>query len=56
MEKPIFEAPGGMYTELGEILIPDISMADAACLGKWGGCGNGPKEIIREGRKCFITS
>ena len=38
MEKTIFEALGGSYTEVGEVLIPDLelSSADAACLGKYG--------------------
>ena len=38
MEKSIFEALGGTYTEVGEVLIPDLELrsVDAACLGKYG--------------------
>lgn len=38
MEKTIFKALGGTYTEVGEVLIPDLELrsADAACLGKYG--------------------
>ena len=34
MEKSIFEALGGTYTEVGEVLIPDLELSsvDAACL------------------------
>ena len=38
MEKSIFEALGGSYTEVEEVLIPKLELrsADAACLGKYG--------------------
>ena len=38
MEKSIYKALGGTYTEVDDVLIPDLELspADAACLGKYG--------------------
>lgn len=49
MEKTIFEALGGTYTEVGEVLIPDLELsgADAASLGKW---GRMQKQYLKEHR------
>ena len=36
--KTIYEEMGGTYTEVGDVLLPDLELSttDAACLGKWG--------------------
>ena len=55
MEKSIFEALGGTYTEVGEVLIPDLelSSADAACLGKYGRIR---KRYLKEHRPVLYTN
>ena len=55
MEKSIFEALGGTYTEVGEVLIPDLELrsADAACLGKY---GRMRKQYLKEHRPVLYTS
>ena len=55
MEKSIFEALGGTYTEVNEIRIPDLelSTADAACLGKW---GRMRKRYLKEHRPVLYTN
>ena len=51
MEKTIFKALGGTYTEVGEVLIPDLELrsANAACLGKYGRIR---KEYLCENKRC----
>ena len=55
MEKTIFEALGGTYTEVGEVLIPDLELsgADAASLGKW---GRMRKRYLKEHRPVLYTN
>ncbi len=55
MEKSIFEALGGTYTEVGEVLIPDLELrsADAACLGKY---GRMRKRYLKEHRPILYTN
>ena len=55
MEKSIFEALGGTYTEVGEVLIPDLELrsADAACLGKY---GRMRKQYLKEHRPVLYTN
>ena len=55
MEKSIFEALGGTYTEVGEVLIPDLELrsADAASLGKYG-CMR--KRYLKEHRPVLYTN
>ena len=55
MEKSIFEALGGTYTEVGEVLIPDLELrsADAACLGKYGWMR---KQYLKEHRPGLYTN
>ena len=55
MGKSIFEALGGTYTEVGEVLIPDLELrsADAACLGKY---GRMRKQYLKEHRPVLYTN
>ncbi len=55
MGKSIFEALGGTYTEVGEVLIPDLELrsADAACLGKYGRMW---KQYLKEHRPVLYTN
>lgn len=55
MEKSIFEALGGTYTEVGEVLIPDLELrsADAVCLGKY---GRMRKRYLKEHRPVLYTN
>lgn len=55
MEKSIFEARGGTYTEVGEVLFPDLELsgADAASLGKW---GRMRKRYLKEHRPVLYTN
>ena len=54
MEKSIFEALGGTYTEAGEVLIPNLELrsADAVCLGKY---GRMLKQYLKEHRPVLYT-
>ncbi len=55
MEKSIFEALGGSYTEVGEVLIPDLKLnsTDTACLGKY---GRMRKHYLKEHRRALYTN
>ena len=55
MEKSIFEALGGTYTETGEVLVPNLELSgtDAACLGKW---GRMRKRYLKEHRPILYTN
>ena len=55
MEKTIFEALGGSYTEVDDVLIPDLglSRADSAWLGKW---GRMRKRYLKEHRPVLYTN
>ena len=53
--KSIFEEMGGTYTEVGDVLLPDLELSatDAACLGKW---GRMRKQYLKEHRPVFYTN
>ena len=55
MGKTIFEEFGGTYTNVGEVLIPDLelSMKDSACFGKW---GRMRKRCLKEHRPVLYTN
>ena len=53
--KSIFEEMGGSYTEVGDILLPDLELSatDAACLGKY---GRMRKRYLKEHRPVLYTN
>ena len=53
--KSIFEETGGTYTEVGDVLLPDLepSTTDAACLGRW---GRMRKRYLKEHRPVLYTN
>ena len=53
--KTIFEEMGGSYTEVGDVLLPDLELSttDAACLGKW---GRMRKRCLKEHRPVLYTN
>ena len=55
MKESIFEEFGGTYTEVGEVLIPDLElrMKDSTCLGKW---GRMRKRCLKEHRPALFSS
>ena len=55
MEKSIFEDLGGSYTEVGEILIPDLKQnsTDTVCLSKY---GRMRKHYLKDHRPVLYTN
>ena len=55
MEKSFFEALGGSYTEVGEILIPDLKQnsTDTVCLSKY---GRMRKHYLKDHRPVLYTN
>ena len=55
MEKSIFEDLGGRYTEVGEILIPDLKQnsTDTVCLSKY---GRMRKHYLKDHRPVLYTN
>ena len=53
--KSIFEEMGGTYTEVGDVLLPDLELSttDAARLGKWGRIR---KRYLKEHRPVLYTN
>ena len=53
--KSIFEEMGGTYTEVGDVLLPDLELSatDAACLGKY---GRMRKRYLKEHRPVLYTN